>query len=635
MPKVPARKEPFALKALEIIFIKLPLVLAKALLNSLVKLENRKLVWIIAATCLSLWSAFVIYFAKDDASLPIRIFESAHFAPGWKIGLGSVLSYSSYLLLSLPLFLLAAHIANKKAEPPKANERRREFDPFKIRESRLASDFDKAYLGHSFLTGNPIYLANDQRMMHAEVIGSTGTGKTDSVLVPLLAHDIWTEPNPEDPDGPPLRKKGAIIIDGKGDKELLNHIYYLVCQNKREDDFRFFSLADPKNSHTYNPLLHGNATELKDKIIGSMPWSDEFYRKMAEQATLSVLKGILKKKSSAAPSEQGKTPPQKEALKFRDLHEYMTHEHALKAMHDSIDPKQRYLRQDIRLMLRHFRNNPKFISGLMADLYLTARSEFSWLVDVDYPEIDLLKAYQEGKIVYFQLHLQGYGDTGKRFGRMILQDIRTVSSYIQSKMRDSERRFFPIYIDDAASFLDVNFIEFLNKARASKFAIMLLHQSPGDLVFHRVPSFQQQVVENTNIKIILRQDDPESVEKMTKIGGTRKTQISTYQTQEDILGEAKTGVGSVRDGQEFKIEPDLIRELQLGEAALIWKSPSMHTDYLKLDYIGYHKFIEYPGPNRKQPLSQEAHEQSFEDVSQPLAKIMDIRKAMQDLKRAA
>ncbi|MFH0985389.1 MAG: hypothetical protein V1882_07610, partial [Candidatus Omnitrophota bacterium] len=103
---------------------------------------------------------------------------------------------------------------------------------------------------------------------------------------------------------------------------------------------------------------------------------------------------------------------------------------------------------------------------------------------------------------------------------------------------------------------------------------------------------QQQVIENTNIKIILRQDDPDAVEKFSKIAGTRRTLIPTYQTEERLTGKGMTGTGSVREGQEFKIEPDLIRELKRGEAVVILKSPGLLTDHIKLDFFGH---PEYPG----------------------------------------
>jgi len=175
---------------------------------------------------------------------------------------------------------------------------------------------------------------------------------------------------------------------------------------------------------------------------------------------------------------------------------------------------------------------------------------------------------------------------------MILQDLKTVSSFIQSNVPASRRHFFPVFIDDAASFLDLGFVDFLNKSRASRIAIALFHQSLGDLYFRSAPNFQQQVIENTNVKIILRQDDPFAVEKFSKIAGTRRTLIPTYQTEERLTGKGMTGTGSVREGQTFRIEPDLIRALKRGEAVVIWKSPGFLAEHIKLDFFGHPP---YPG----------------------------------------
>jgi hypothetical protein len=328
-----------------------------------------------------------------------------------------------------------------------------------------------------------------------------------------------------------------------------------------------------------------------------MIWNEEFYRRMAEQATLTLLKALRLR-----PCEKGSDKPP--TILFKEVYRYLTDFTALQELANATTDLE--LKGDLGKMLGRFDQNHKFLSGLIADLYLTCRSEFSKLVDTATPEIDLLQIYKENKIVYFQLNLQGYGDTAKRMGRMILQDIRTVSGYIQSEMLTSERHFFPVFVDDASSFLDTNFIDFLNKARAAGFGIMLLHQSLGDLVVRRDPSFQQQIIENTNIKIILRQDDPDSVEKLTKIGGTKKTLISTYQTEEKFTGKDFTGVGSIREGQEFRIEPDLIRGLQRGEAVVILKSPELYTGHVKLDFFGHPSYVgDFHAQHPLKPVSKE------------------------------
>lgn len=467
--------------------------------------------------------------------------------------------YGAYVFFSLPLFLMLAYVKIKEMGRLSTGKGSGSAEPgrSRMRWHRFDSTYEKVYLGDSFKTQKPIFLTNEQRLMHTQVVGSTGTGKTESVLLTLFAHDV-------------MHGKGAVIIDGKGDLELYDRILFIVKTQKREKDFFFFSLAHPGKSKTYNPLLRGNATELKDKLIGSMQWTEEFYRRMAEQASLVLLNAMV---------------ANKDKVRFKTLHSYVTDLGVLKGLVDKTTDWD--LKSELQKMAKQFKNNSKFLSGLIADLYLMSHSEFSDLVDVETPQIDLLDAYLNNKIVYFQLDLQGYGDTAKRLGRMILQDIRTVSSYIQSYVKEHKRKFFPVFVDDASSFLDVNFIDFLNKARSSKLAITLLHQSLGDLVIRGDMAFQQQVLENTNIKIILRQDDPESVEKFTKVGGTRPVVISTYQTEDRLLGKGFTGQGSIRAGQEFRVDPDLIRALKRGEAVVIWKSPSFHTDYVKLDFFAH------------------------------------------------
>ncbi len=561
MSKIQARTEPWVVRFLGGVFASVPLALAGVLLALGLKVKNRwfRRGFFAASLALSITSA--LSFSRVQDLLLVAFSGAGNPTGGTALKLG--LFYFLYVIVSLPVFLVIAYLGSHE-KLFKAESARRDPGPFRMRYQRHKSSYFQSYLGESLSRAHSLFLTNDQREMHMQVVGSTGTGKTESVLLPMLTHDIH-------------HGKGAIIIDGKGDLELLDRIHYSVKKRGRMNDFYFFSLAHPKNSNTYNPLLRGNATELKDKIVGSMAWSEEFYRRMAEQAALAILNALLITNRK---------------ITFRTLHACLTDVRSLETLADATKPKDAVLQMDLVNMIDNFKTSQKFLSGLMADLYLSSRSEFSDLLDVESPDIDLLKLYQENKIAYFALDLQGYGDTAKRMGRMILQDLKTVSSYIQSNVPASKRRFFPVFIDDAASFLDLGFVDFLNKSRASRIAIALFHQSLGDLFFRAAPNFQQQVIENTNVKVILRQDDPYAVEKFSKIAGTRRTLIPTYQTEEGITGKGLTGTGSVREGQTFKIEPDLIRALKRGEAIVIWKSPGFLAEHMKLDFFGHPP---YPG----------------------------------------
>ena len=55
--------------------------------------------------------------------------------------------------------------------------------------------------------------------------------------------------------------------------------------------------------------------------------------------------------------------------------------------------------------------------------------------------------------------------------------------------------------------------------------------------------------------------------------------------QDEFLGTGFTGVGSIREGHAFRIDPDLVRSLSRGEAIVVTKVPKFKIDYVKLDYF--------------------------------------------------
>ncbi len=537
----------------EKMFAGIPNLIGKKVLDQIQRITDTKIriVVFLGIAALSFGIIFLIKQFQD-------IFHVL-MASGWNgIFVCLLIFYLSYIVVTLPFFLLLAYSGKgtgAKLFGQEGKKEKRKIRELDLKNGRTKATRSRAYLGSSFRTGKPIYLTDTMRRMHTHVVGSTGVGKTESVLLPLLCHDIESG-------------KGAIIIDAKGDLELLAKIRQCVERANRARDFLFFSLSHPEISQTYNPLLRGNASEIKDKLIGSTEWREEFYRKKAEEALLTLLRPMVELERK---------------IKFRDLYYLLTDSGNLRTFKNQVGEGLMY--HDLEVMENHFGDNTRFLSGIIADLGLVTKSEFSSLVDVEESEIDLLKVYEENKIVYFSLNTQGYEETAKRFGRLILQDIKTVSNEIQTQKPDSERHFFPVFVDEFSSFVYENFIEFLNKGRGAGFAITLLHQSLADLATRRT-TFQQQILENTNIKIIMRQDDPFSIEKFAKIGGAQKIVVSTYQTEEGILGTGLTGVGSLREGQTFRIDPDLIRALGRGEAIVISKAPEFQIDYVKLGYEG-------------------------------------------------
>lgn len=561
MPKPPGREDPVLIKLIGGVLIKIPLGLARGLLKGIeyyVPPRLRK--WMLGVVVCGSVACFLS--ASWFFNFLELLFWEGFLDAQWRAGVHFIAFYGLYVLVMQPVFLALAHVQEQNKD---FNQEKRKVEPDSLEmwRCRAKQDGFKTYLGQSVTTGKPVYLTTEQRNLHLLCTGSTGSGKTESVMLPLVANDV-------------KHGRGCIIIDGKGDSDLRDKLYWIVKKCKRENDFYYFGLNHVKDSNTFNPFFSSeeelNPTSQKDLLINSAEWGGEpFYRKMAEQAALTVLSAIR---------DVGEIP------RYRTLYSYLTDATVLKRLADQVTSG--VIKSDIGKMVDGFKENRKFLSSMITDLHLMSRSEFSDLLDEGESEINLLELYRTNGIAYFSLDLQKYPDTSRRLGRALVQSIRSLSSYVQANMLMNARHYYGVHIDDAASFLDGTFVDLLNKSRAAKLMLSVYIQSLGDLKIRSAPGFEQQVLENTSNKVSLRVDHPYTAETFSKIGGTRDTTISTYVTQQDqMLGSTGfTGMGSVRTGQTFRIPPDTIKSLARGEAAVIFKNPRLFTDHIKLDWIG-------------------------------------------------
>lgn len=532
------------------LFIKMPMGLGKILLDIIKKRAVRYPLYWVLGTLLFLVILSLLSLATTGFVVGVLKKSASQHA----VLITVLIVYAAYLLITLPIFFLFSYLKAGRLTRGLTQDKKIRFARKQMKASRDGALAGEVFLGRSMRSRKSSFLSNEMRKMHCHVVGSTGSGKTDSLILPLFVQDIE-------------RGRGVLVMDAKGDRETLNKIYHHVKRIGREKDFLFFSLAYPEKSNTYNPLLRGNPTELKDKIISSNIWTEEFYKKKAEETLLLLMKCMR---------DAG------EIVTFQKLYELLSNEKNLVDLAKRL--KDSHLKEVMLTIHRKYPLFQKDLAGMTADLGMIAESEFAQLLIDDIPQIDLLTAYQKKQIVYFQLNTQGYEETARRFGRIVLQDLKTISNYIQSYLPEKERSFFPVYVDEFSNFAYEAFIEFLNKARGAHIGITMAHQSLGDLE-KTGAHFVKQVMENCNIKVIMRQDDPQSIETYSRISGTEKTFKDTIQTEEDLISKSPTGMVSVRVVDEFRLKPNMIRELGRGEAAVIIKQPLL-VDVLQLDFIG-------------------------------------------------
>jgi hypothetical protein len=417
------------------------------------------------------------------------------------------------------------------------------------------------FVGASATSRGALWLEGEARLMHTWVVGATGTGKTQSVLLPALRSDIRAG-------------RGAVFIDGKGDRETLSAIWNLAREAGREGDFRYLDLRRPDESLTYSPLLNGTPNEQGDKIMAALRWDNEFYRAQSRAVLLRILRSL---RATGLP------------YSLDDVLAAMSDLPALRSLADAVPDVDR--RAELGHIGGRWKDYLIETSGMRSQLEALLMTDFGELLKASQPTLDLAEAYQAGAIVYFALPVARFPETAPLVAKLIISDLNSVAGMVQDGQLD--RSFESIVIDEFAAFAMPLFVDLLNKGRSAGMAITISHQSMrGDLAAAE-RGFVDQVADNTNIKICLRQSA--DAEYVAGLSGTYKTVKRTEQTLAALFGHERTGLGSAREVDEYHVSPNLIRQLPQGYAVVQINAPAT-LDLVRLDHLDTSLFPAYSPP---------------------------------------
>lgn len=397
---------------------------------------------------------------------------------------------------------------------------------------------DSVYAGRT-KEGEDVFINLSFRRMHAQVVGTTNAGKTESVIVPWAINDIEND-------------RGLIIIDGKADKNLLNKLYAYAVKNNRAKDFRIFTLADYDLSQTFNPLINESVDQTTEKIINSFAIENEFYRTVQFDVFRNVL-SIFKEA--------------KEYPTFLKIRQAITDPAKLQALADrGNNPLLQEWAVEFLNTGKEMRKEQ--VSGLLGNLGYFTSGEVGSLFNTEYPSVNIQQIMDEKLIAFFQLPVLKSPMLGKAVAKMVLQDIQSNVSFRHASGKE-DHPFVAVYLDDFTEYLTKSFVSVLNKSRSANVGVTFAHQAIGDLE-SLGPEVKNQIQTNANLKVFMRTNEPESAEYFSKTIGTRQTQKLTSRQKQGILGTEITGDGSVRDAEEFLIHPNVFKcEMGQGEAVVI------------------------------------------------------------------
>ncbi len=387
--------------------------------------------------------------------------------------------------------------------------------------------------------GKSVFIKQSFRRMHTQVVGTTNAGKTESVIVPWAIDDI-------------KNGRGLIIIDGKSDRSLLDKLYAYAKKYHRAHDVRILSLCNVDISHTFNPFTNGSVLEIAERVFAALNFENEYFKSIQYDAFLHCL--LLLEDAKIKP-----TP-------CRVIDCLKSEKHLSGLASKTQIPKLKDWAKDFLSLKREEREQRT--SGLVAQLQSFAVGETASIFNSEHSDIDLERALADGEIIYCQLPALKVPTLGKATGKIILQCLQSAVSS-RHLGRSDDKKFFSVYLDDFTEYLTPGFVTLLNKSRSANVGIVFAHQALGDLA-GLGEGIQNTILTNSNLKVFMRTNEPESAEYFSSVIGTLQTNKVTERQKDGFFGAAKTGDGSVREAEEFKYHPNVFKqELGVGEAVVV------------------------------------------------------------------
>lgn len=390
-----------------------------------------------------------------------------------------------------------------------------------------------------------LYLGDKERSAHVQVIGTTGSGKTASVVTPWSIRDL-------------NRGKSVVIIDGKGANDLPMDIFNAVDEFNLDCTTLHFDLTYPEESVAINPLRHGSPQQITDRIFSSFEFNDPFY----ESVQYDICGYLIRL-----------THKTDRVTTFKLLYRLLTDDRELSKLLSELDDQDE-LKSILRGYLKEsIKDRKNKMSGLISQLSPFATSEIAEIVnstEVNNSLYNLMTNTDKSKIFIFSIPTLKYQKIGTKLGKLILQEL---AYCVSEREKLGVKEFTSVFLDEFSEFVYEGFISVLNKARSSNVALHLCHQALSDLTAVS-DSFARSVNTNTNVKCILGLNDPDTADFYARHLGTKTTQEFTEQTVEEGFFRSKeeTGRASMREVESYKIHPNELKELYQGAGIIHFPS---------------------------------------------------------------
>ncbi|MGN6169751.1 MAG: type IV secretory system conjugative DNA transfer family protein [Solirubrobacteraceae bacterium] len=405
-------------------------------------------------------------------------------------------------------------------------------------------------LGTALDDREPVALTDRQLESHTVIVGASGSGKS-TTLLRILTDQIQGG-------------NGVVAIDLKGSPAFADQLARAADQAGRQ-----FRLWTPDGSASWNPLAHGNATQLKDKLISTEWFTEIHYQRAAERYLQSALQVLKAARGPLRPPTLDDVVAALEPSRLEGLLRAVPPELANR-VHEYLGT----LTADQLSAIRGLATRLAIITESHTGRYLGGPDAVTGAGDPAGPtdSIDLRAALRGEQVVVFSLNSSSYGKLAAQLGALAIQDVITAAG--ERLSNPDLRHPASVAVDEFSALERGDHVLALNaRCREARIGSLVSAQEPTD--FERAArGLLNQILGSTAVKIIHRLDVPSSAEMIAQLGGTETVWEQSHQIEHlPLLGDRQTGRSVAREVERFLVHPNVIKSLPTGRAVVITKVP--------------------------------------------------------------
>lgn len=475
------------------------------------------------------------------------------FTQGGEIGFGSAML--SFYLLLLPLIIFAnigyCWISTRVVLNHARSLRDKADRQVNIVGYSQKAQNDEIFFGLDINDDlKPFYAKVKWLMGHVQVIGSPGSGKSESVIQPLWFQSV-------------RRNVPTFVFDGKATSQNVDRYYTIASSLAQGHEVIYFNPLEPARSATYNPLLNGTNEEVKGRILASLNWSQ--YTAGSREKLEYYLSLILN-----AIKETGRPRTLYEIFKYLDYKKHVQNQ-----VYRIADPNTKTGLLD---MIHNYAQVQKEIAFFKSTLQELCLSEYGNLLETTEPALDFFDVYRKRKDCYMTLPIEHTATPMAFLGQLMMHDL--LDTFYQLSVRSDNSAIPPhgnglVVIDELVKFANMQFIDLLRFCRNLGVSVCYTNQTIGELERPEMNlhhSFIEQLADQTNMLFCFGLGDPDSIKAVAARMAPQR------------------GGANASDAQ--LLDPATIRQLEVGRCIVFARTPYT-LKVLKTGYFQFEKLLRY------------------------------------------